>query len=168
MKSKIRIHAPLQNCKVMKSFFLICKFKTSITLLRKVLITWVHFSGFSKYVATFGLHFFHFRPDDNWSIQSKRQQVIFKLVTGNLLYSTWVYIATPSEINRTSLNYRYLRFPYMQWWCWMVSSALEWFHFVHVLPKGNLIVNMFVNIPLFSWLQTRSSLCWAVSSSPQL
>ena len=33
------------------------------------------------------LHFFHFRPDDNWSIQSKRRQSYFselKLVTDNL------------------------------------------------------------------------------------
>ena len=32
-------------------------------------------------------HFFHFRPDDDWSIQSKRRQSYFselKLVTDNL------------------------------------------------------------------------------------
>ena len=28
-------------------------------------------------------HFFHFRPDDDWSIQSKRRQVIFRAQVGN-------------------------------------------------------------------------------------
>ena len=28
-------------------------------------------------------HLLHFRPDDDWSIQSKRRQVIFRAIVGN-------------------------------------------------------------------------------------
>ena len=31
-------------------------------------------------------HLFHFRPDDDWSIQSKRRQVIFRAIVGKITF----------------------------------------------------------------------------------
>ena len=56
-------------------------------------------------------HFFHFRPDDDWSIQSKRRQSYFselKLVTDNhlsILFTTHTYLTfTFSLINADCRN----------------------------------------------------------------
>ena len=51
-------------------------------------------------------HFFHFRPDDDWSIQSKRRQSFFselKLVTDNLLF-----MQQPTEKPMKVYSYMYL------------------------------------------------------------
>ena len=64
-------------CGVIPIWFVNFQWLLSWLLIR--LFTVVH--GYKN--SSICLHFFHFHPDDDWSIQSKGWQVIFRAQVGN-------------------------------------------------------------------------------------